>query len=70
MRHTKLLNRPARLLLIAMVATASAAIPLRAATPAIAQSSLNQHHAIANGKTRLRQEWEQIIGIERWGINE
>ena len=71
LRH-KLLNAPARVLLLTFVMSAGMTAAINAATPRISSMPIHGSRSVAVARTRARQaiDYSQIEGIQRWGLNE
>jgi hypothetical protein len=72
MSQLKLLNAPARRLLLTFVMTAGMTVATHASSPKVSLRPLNGHRPAAAAQSRVRQriDYSQIVGVQRWGINE
>ncbi len=72
MSHPKLLQAPARRLLVTFVMTAGMAVAVNAVPPRVSPRVVNGHQATTTVRPRARQavDYSQIEGVQRWGLNE
>lgn len=72
MPQPRLLNAPARRLLLTFVVTAGMAVAVKAAPSQGSARSANSHRATTSLRSRARQtvDYSRIEGVLRWGLND
>ena len=66
----KLLNKPARLLLIAFVAVPAMTVAINASTLRVSVRQVSVQRTTDTARLRARQDIYLNEGTERWGLNE
>jgi hypothetical protein len=72
MSHPKLLQAPARRLLLTFVMTASVTMAINVVSPRVAPRPAHGQHATTTMRSRARPavDYSQVEGVQRWGLNE